>query len=352
MGMFEGYRRLAEKNKRDWQAFVDRFQSTGLPCPDSRDFDGCRPVTRAGWDVYRSLLEKEGRVTAAEDLKIRRGLEGIAIREREEEIRLRLRGGAKLPDPQWPATSPSIPGDVALTNGASDVVQWSAIKDLGLDQDEYYRPVLSRARLQMYDIARHRGDFKGFLETVRPTLKNATMGQKSTALPSNFREVEITIPLVALKDTGLPMRAIRYHPEYGLIQGYAEKYEYYDRGASSFPGGRGSRVRNHYAAVRLLMENVNFRRCKGLALKSVWRVTGAPEIVVGRQISNRTFEEAMSCSHRFSSAYEVEKYLSGELESRFISTTLPVFASRRDGNYFFRFFGRPLEAPPPGEEPA
>lgn len=159
MGISEGYKRIAEQQKAAWISLEQRCQSAGLTPPSREDFDGVRPRTRYGWKTFELLLEAEGLLNEVEKQKIQRGLELISIYERRDEIRQRLAAGADLSDPQWPNSAPNIPAEVALSNRASDIVLWTAIKELGLDKTNEYAGYFNQAQVQMYRIAKARGDF-------------------------------------------------------------------------------------------------------------------------------------------------------------------------------------------------
>lgn len=157
--MSEGYNRIAEQRKAAWISFEERFQEAGLTPPSREDFDGVHPRTRKGWKVLEQLLEAEGLLTEIEKQKIQRGLELISIYERRDEIRQRLAAGEDLPDPQWPNVAQGIPAEIALSQQASDILLWTAIKELGLDKTNTYDGYFKQAQLQMYRIAKDRGDF-------------------------------------------------------------------------------------------------------------------------------------------------------------------------------------------------
>jgi hypothetical protein len=159
MGISEGYKRIAEKQKADWLTFLDRCHQAGMPPPDRSDFDGIWPKSRHGWGILENLLTAENCLNDEERQKIRKGLELISIRERVEDIRRRLEQGADLPDPQWPETAPHIPAAVALRSQAAGVLRWVAIKELGLDKSGSYDVYAQTAMLEMYRIAKERGDF-------------------------------------------------------------------------------------------------------------------------------------------------------------------------------------------------
>lgn len=159
MGISEGYKRIAEKQKAEWLAFLDRCHQAGMPVPERSDFDGVRPKTLHGWHTLEKLLTAENRLNDQEQQNIRRGLELISIYERVEEIRSRLEQGADLPDPQWPTAAPGIPPQIALSAKADFILLWTAVKELGLDHDGQYDGYGKQAQLQMYRIAKERGDF-------------------------------------------------------------------------------------------------------------------------------------------------------------------------------------------------
>ncbi len=158
MGMAEGYRRIGETQKADWVAFEQRCQKFGI-IPDPRDFNGDRPQTRNAWGTLETLLKAEERLDKQEQEKIAEALERLSIHERADEIRERLSKGVDLPDPEWPDSSPSIPAKLALSPKADSVVLWTAVRELGLDRGDKYDGYRKQAQLQMYQIAKERGDF-------------------------------------------------------------------------------------------------------------------------------------------------------------------------------------------------
>ncbi len=83
----------------------------------------------------------------------------MSIYERRDEIRYRLEQGADLPDPQWPYTAQPIPAVLGLSPQCTHVLLWAAIKELGLDKTGNYTGYLQDAQLQLYRIAKDRGDF-------------------------------------------------------------------------------------------------------------------------------------------------------------------------------------------------
>ncbi len=147
MGISEGYKRIAEKQKADWLLLLDRFHQVGMAPPERSDFDGIRPKTRHGWSVLENLLTMENRLTDEDKQKIRQGLELISIYERKEEIRRRLEQGADLPDPQWPDVAPPIPSALARSPQCSSVLLWAAIKELGLDKTDNYKGYFQSAQV-------------------------------------------------------------------------------------------------------------------------------------------------------------------------------------------------------------
>ena len=159
MGIAEGYKRIAEKQKADWLVFRDRFHQAGMTLPERSDFNGIWPRTRHGWSILEKLLKAEYRLNDEEQQKIQKGLELISIHERKEEIRRRLEQGADLPDPHWPDVAPPIPSALALSPQCSHVLLWTAIKELGLDKTDNYKGNYQSAQLQLYRIAKKRGDF-------------------------------------------------------------------------------------------------------------------------------------------------------------------------------------------------
>ncbi|WP_312260635.1 hypothetical protein [Limnohabitans sp.] len=159
MGISEGYKRIAEKQKAEWLVFVERVQRAGLPAPERTDFSNTRPITRRGWHLLEELLLVENSLHQEERAEIQRGLDLLRIYERRDEIRSRLMQGADLPDPQWPEVAPPIPSELALSPQCTHVLLWAAIKELGFDKTDNYKGYYQNAQVQLYRIAKERGDF-------------------------------------------------------------------------------------------------------------------------------------------------------------------------------------------------
>lgn len=337
MGISDGYRRIAQKKAADWAELQTRCQRAGLPALNENDFDGTYPITRSGWECQRKLLEAEGRFDEAAAHEIERGLERISIHEREFEIRRRLQSGSELPDPRWPDSAPKISSEVALSAQASDVLRWTAIKELGLDKDGAYRPVYEAAMLQMSRIAKDRGDFA----QMPSGSSRRAVESHAPQTPRGFVEVTVAIPITALTDSGESMQFVRYHLRYGLVQGVVHKRSYFDRGAGRSPGSAGGRVTSYEPSVRPLLEAVNLRRLKGMRKKSVWRVTGSPEVLIGRDKSLQamTFELIPHRTHWEKS--EVDQLFTGGIDSGFVSQSLPVSVTKDKDQFVLRFFARP-----------
>lgn len=194
----------------------DRVLAAGLPPKLGGDFKQGLPVTLRGWDLYRSLLEREGALTPQAEEEIRRGREAALIddamlasgegeaaeqdpfrrwkaivslgfdsdahygpeyekasrasesnriRERRKEIEERLKAGGTLPDPEHKYAEPILPRFAHLGQGA--LVTWQAIVELGLSEDPFYRRDREAAFRAMGDVSRRRGDFKKMLDSHR-----------------------------------------------------------------------------------------------------------------------------------------------------------------------------------------
>jgi hypothetical protein len=338
MGISDGYRCIAEKKAADWDELQARCRRAGLPTFNKNDFDGSHPITRSGWECQRKLLEAEGRLDEAVAHEIERWLEGISIHERESEIRRRLQNGSELPDPRWPDAAPKISPEVALSAQASDVRRWTAIKELGLDKDGAYRSVYEDAMLQMYRIAQDRGDFAQM--SSGSSRKSAESHAPQT--PRGFVEVTVVIPISALFDTSESVQFVRYHLKYGLVQGVVHKRSYFDRGAGRSPGSSGGRVTSYEPSVRPLLEAVNLRRLRGMRKKSVWRVTGSPEVLLGRDKSLQAMRYELIPHRTHWEKSDVERLFTGELDSDFVNQSLPVSVTKDDDQFVLRFFARPM----------
>lgn len=350
MGMSEGYRRIFEQQRVKWKEFNSRLLAAGLPEANRQDFDDSvggqygeiRPRTRNGWAIFVALREKEGGLTEKDHHDLKYGLEQIHISEKIEEIRQRLMAGGTLPDPSWPDTSPAIPSEIALSHRARSILHWAAIKELSLDKDSNYSGWLRSAQSEMYDIKKARGDYSNLFESLRPVYPPNTAAAQEPQLPSDYCQVEITIPVDAFKHASNGQDFIRYHLIFGLVRGWVSEESYYDRGAGSYPGSRGARVKEFRPRVDLLLEGVNFRKCKGINKQSVWRVAGAPPVVLGRDKSTASSISALFYGNKFSTREDAVCFFNGSIESKFVRDTLPVVAEWHGSAMRLCFSGRLL----------
>lgn len=67
--------------------------------------------------------------------------------------------------------------------------------------------------------------------------------------------------------------------------------------------------------------------------------------IVGREKTIASLKAALDPRERFWSQEEVEKYLKGEIESVFVSKTLPVEVIKDRGEYRIRFHARTAGGP-------
>lgn len=85
MGVGEQMRRLHEKEEalqmQREKALDARIQAVGLPPKNQADFKSEKPITFRGWDLYETLLNREGTLDALEEDVIQRGRESILIDE-------------------------------------------------------------------------------------------------------------------------------------------------------------------------------------------------------------------------------------------------------------------------------
>jgi hypothetical protein len=350
MLMIDGYRRLAEQQREKWRQFNLRLLEVGLPEANHPDFDvsfggqygAVRPRTRTGWAIFVSLREKEGGLTSAERDDVRYGLEEILISEKMEEIRIRLEAGGSLPDPVWPDKSPPILAESALSLRAESIFRWSAIKELGLDTDQHYSEVYRSAQSESHDFARQRGDIEKYFESLRPVYKTSSAFRQEPHPPSDFQKIDVLIPFSALKDESKSLDFIRYHPKHGLVRGWISENSYYDRGAGSYPGSRGARVKEFRPMFRLLLEDVDFRKCRDFKRTSVWHVVSDPPVILGRSKSTQSFQNDMYYGTNFDSKEDARGFLIGTIESDYVRETLPVGVEKCEAGFRLHFYGRPL----------
>lgn len=372
------------------KAINERLQTVGLPPMASSDFRNGRPATMRGWDLYQSLLEREGKLTPDEKTTIKRGRESVSIDEevavrrarngatddpferwntivslgldsdphylgerekarraaeyrliwqRTEAIRERVKAGESLPDPMLPDGEPITP-DFALV-GQGALIEWQAISELGFANDPHYSPRREAAMEAMGDVSRRRGDFKKILESYRRQDVTSAPESHQLGVPNGFVETEVSIPIAAFANPGPEIGVVRYHPRLGLIHGRVVEESHYDRGAGGYPGSRGARVKDFRLSVSLLLEEVNFRRCRVLRKHSVWRVVGDPPLIVGRSKPIASTFNELSYFQRFDTKDAAESFLRGTTESSFVRGTLPVDFAFVGDACRLRFFARP-----------
>ena len=267
--------------------------------------------------------------------------EARQIRILTEAIRKRVKAGASLPDPRYEGAEPIKPEFASTNHGA--LMEWQAILELGLADDPHYRLERKAAMDAMLRVSERRGDFEKMLEAFRHRPAVSTPDAQQPLPPNNFVETQISIPIDALATSCKDIGVVRYHPELGLVQACVTKNSWYDRGAGSFPVSCGARVTEYRPSVSLLLEQVNFRKCKGMRKQSVWRVVNDPPVVIGRDKSTDTTFEKLWYPDRFDSREEAEKFLVGTIESKFVRETLPVEIEKDGDLYCLRFFARPLQ---------
>ena len=348
--MIDGYRRHAEQQREKWKQFNLRLLTAGLPEANRLDFDcstggqygAVSPRSRTGWAIFTSLRKKEGGLTAEEHDEVKYGLEKIHISEKMEEIRIRLEAGASLPDPVWPDTSPPILAEFALSLRAESIFRWSAIKELGLDTDQHYSGVYRSAQSESLDFVRQRGDIEKYFESLRPVYKVSSAFEQEPQPSSDFQKINVLIPFAALKDKSIILDFLRYHPKHGLVRGWISENSYYDRGAGSYPGSRGARVKEFRPMVRLLLEDVDFRKCRDFKKTSVWRVVSDPPVILGRSKSTQSFQNDMYYGKKFDSKEDASGFLIGTIESDYVRETLPVGVEKCEAGFRLHFYGRPL----------
>ena len=340
MGLGEGYKRAAEARKAEWQELIARFQRVNLPIPDARDFSASRPITRIGWDQLSSLLENEGLLTESSKAEIARGLQQIDIQEKAREIEERIRKGESIPDPTWPESSPMLSPDLLKRGQFFNIIRWTAIKELGLNEIELYASTQRAAALEAYRIAQTRGDFDNFLENARPKKEKSSAEEQQPIIPNGFVEVELIVPASAFKSTEWSGQFLRYHPVHGLVQGGISSSSYYDSGAGNSPGARGARVTRFYPTFRAFLELVDLKKLQTLSKKSVMRIMKSNGAIVGREKTIHSLTAALHTKEWFWSREDVEKHLRGEIESVFVSKTLPVEVIKDCSEYRICFHAR------------
>ena len=169
--------------------------------------------------------------------------------------------------------------------------------------------------------------------------KEISPEEQELPLVDGFVSMNINIRLDSIKDLNRSMSYVRYHPNYGLLQGWISVYTVYDRGAGGFMAGRGARVKWFTPQIDLFLENINLRKCKGLVKKLAWRVTGSPPVIVGRYRITETIRAALRCNQSFSDMATAERYL----ESSFVQKTHPILIEKHGEEYRLKFYGRVWE---------
>ena len=211
-------------------------------------------------------------------------------------------------------------------------------------------PFLKGLRMQLIGFERQerrQNERDQFHLAVSPELKPKTSSdykeispeEQELPLVDGFVSMNINIRLDSIKDLNRSMSYVRYHPNYGLLQGWISVYTVYDRGAGGFMAGRGARVKWFTPQIDLFLENINLRKCKGLVKKLAWRVTGSPPVIVGRYRITETIRAALRCNQSFSDMATAERYL----ESSFVQKTHPILIEKHGEEYRLKFYGRVWE---------
>jgi len=236
-----------------------------------------------------------------------------------------------------------------LTSEARSIVHWAAIKELGLDRSGEYNYFLAQAELDLFKIKKARGDFNDFYKLIgilpsppKPSSKEI----QTPRVPEGFIETTLVVNANDLKEPNGDVRLIRYHLKFGLVQGFMTRRSYFDRGVGKFPGAPGARVTECKPVVLAFLDRLNIRNFKYLRKESVWRVTGNPQLVIGRDKTIEAITKEICGDIVFSRAKRIEQFFNGSIESQFIAQSLPVKVTKKSGSYLLRFFSRPLvEAP-------
>jgi hypothetical protein len=90
------------------------------------------------------------------------------------------------------------------------------------------------------------------------------------------------------------------------------------------------------------LEAVNLKKLNTLAKKSNMRILEPTGAVVGLEKTGASLVAEMHVNDRFWSQEEVEKFLKGDIESIFVSRTLPVEITKVGDAFNLRYHARSL----------
>lgn len=166
MGISDGYRRVFERSKKEWETYLARFEAVNLPLPNKKDFNSgsCCPNTLDGWAAHRALLELEGLLTSDAINEIEKGIRWVLINEKTEALKAEIASGKPLLDPDLSYNKTNqvvldISQDIALSENTFDIVRWMAILELGFEKFDGYRKVHENASIQAYRMKKKDGFF-------------------------------------------------------------------------------------------------------------------------------------------------------------------------------------------------
>jgi hypothetical protein len=91
-----------------------------------------------------------------------------------------------------------------------------------------------------------------------------------------------------------------------------------------------------------LLAVVNLRKVEGIRKKSVWYVTGSPQIVIGRSKPLQSMESELIPHRTYWDKSDAELLFAAKSGSAFLDQSLPVRVTKEHDHFTLRFFARPL----------
>ena len=95
-----------------------------------------------------------------------------------------------------------------------------------------------------------------------------------------------------------------------------------------------------YPIIRAFLESVDLKKFKTLSKKSIMRILEPTGTVVGLEKTDTSLDAEMHVSEWFWSQEEVQKFLKGDIQSIFVSRTLPVEITRDSESLKLGFHAR------------
>jgi hypothetical protein len=338
--------RKAEYEQRLIKAGISEFEAI------SSEFHRQDPSSIAGWELHRELLKREGMLTQEVTEFIENGISRVEQETKEAErtrrikehviermnlIIERINSGQPLPNPIQ-VNGEAIPARLALW-GEKNLVKWAAIVELGHQKELIFQ--------HDFDNARNTERYIWKLSYERLKEKNTLLKEKDisrnpesqyTTLTKKLTPISISIPKACTKNMKSKVRYLRYHPEFGLIQGSIKLTRYFERGAGGFMSG-GAMISEYYAEVDVFLEGIDIRTISPVLRrhKNVWATLGDSDLLIGRNRSNNLIKKNLNPDLLFMSKLEIQKFFEGRIISGYFLNTIPVSVINKRKFYILEF---------------